>query len=70
MTGRWKSILKLKLFFKKYRFILLIGILGITVSSLISTPIPYLTENLLDKVLIGNKSYCDLYLFFVSWDCS
>lgn len=61
--GKWKSLLKLCPFLKNYRLILLFGILGVTFSSLISTPIPYLTGNLLDEALLGNKSYVNLYIY-------
>lgn len=61
--GKWGSLLKLKPFMKKYRLILIAGITGIIVSSVLATPIPYLIGYLLDKVLMGNKSYHDLYLY-------
>lgn len=61
--GKWRSLLKLKPFMKKYRLILIAGIIGIIVSSVLATPIPYLIGHLLDKVLMGNKSYHDLYLY-------
>lgn len=63
--GKWKSLLKLKPFLKKYRLILFGGIFGIILSSFISTPVPYLIGHLLDKVLIGNKSYKEFYLYIV-----
>lgn len=62
-TGKWKSLLKLRPFLRKYRLILFAGILGSVLSSLLSTPVPYLIGHLLDKVFIGNKSYHDLYLY-------
>ncbi len=61
--GKWKSLLKLKPFLKKFRWILFAGILGSILSSLLSTPVPYLIGHLLDKVFMGNKSYNDLYLY-------
>lgn len=61
--GKWRSLLKLRPFMKKYRLILIAGIIGIIVSSVLATPIPYLIGHLLDKVLMGNKSYHDLYLY-------
>lgn len=61
--GKWGSLLKLRPFIKKYRLILIAGITGIIVSSVLATPIPYLIGHLLDKVLMGNKSYHDLYLY-------
>lgn len=61
--GKWKSLLKLRPFLKKYRLILVLGIVGILISSVLSTPIPYLTGLLLDKVLMGSKSYQQLYLY-------
>ena len=61
--GKWGSLLKLRPFMKKYRLILIAGITGIIVSSVLATPIPYLIGHLLDKVLMGNKSYHDLYLY-------
>lgn len=62
-TGKWKSLLKLRPFLKKYRWILLAGISGILLSSLLITPVPYLIGHLLDKVLMGNKSYRELYFY-------
>ena len=61
--GNWKSILKLIPYLKKHRLILSAGIAGIILSSLLSTPVPFLTGQLLDKVLLGNKSYNALYLY-------
>ncbi|PYG89358.1 ATP-binding cassette subfamily C protein [Ruminiclostridium sufflavum DSM 19573] len=61
--GKWKSLLKLKPFLKKYRLILFAGIVGIILSSVLTTPVPYFIGHLLDKVLMGNKSYHDLYLY-------
>lgn len=61
--GKWKSLIKLKPFLVKYRLILFGGILGIITSSVVSTPVPYLIGHLLDKVLIGNKSYREFYLY-------
>ncbi|HEX3026155.1 MAG TPA: ABC transporter ATP-binding protein [Clostridia bacterium] len=61
--GKWKSLLRLRPFLKNYRFILSAGIAGTILSSLLSTPVPYLIGHLLDKVLMGNKSYRDLYLY-------
>lgn len=61
--GNWKSLLKLRPFLKKHRLILSAGIVGIILSSLLSTPVPFLTGQLLDKVLLGNKSYNALYLY-------
>lgn len=61
--GKWKSLLKLRPFLKKYRLILFAGILGSILSALLSTPVPYLIGHLLDKVLMENKSYQDLYLY-------
>ena len=62
-TGSWKSLLKLRPYLKKHRLILSAGIAGIILSSLLSTPVPFLTGQLLDKVLLGNKSYRALYLY-------
>lgn len=61
--GEWKSLLKLRPFLKKYRLILSAGIVGVILSSLLTTPIPLLTGQLLDRVLLGNKSIHDLYLY-------
>lgn len=61
--GEWKSLLRLKPFLKKYRLILIAGIAGIILSSVLATPIPYIIGHLLDKVLMGNKSYNELYLY-------
>ena len=63
IMGEWKSLLRLKPFLKKYRLILIVGIAGIILSSILATPVPYLIGHLLDKVLMGNKSYRDLYLY-------
>jgi len=43
--------------------IFFVGIAGILLSSLLSTPVPYAIGYLLDKVLMGNKSYRELYLY-------
>ena len=64
--GKWGSLLKLRPFMKKYRLILIAGITGIIVSSVLATPIPYLIGHLLDKVLMGNKSYHDLYIGIIA----
>lgn len=61
--GNWRSFLKLRPFLKKHRLILLAGIVGIVLDSLLTTPGPFLTGQLLDKVLLGNKSYHTLYLY-------
>lgn len=61
--GKLKSLLKLKPFLKKYRLILFGGILCLITSSIVSTPVPYLIGHLLDKVLIGNKSSREFYLY-------
>ena len=61
--GKWKSLLKLKPFLKKYKLRLIVGIIGMILSSVLAVPVPYLIGQLLDKVLMGNKSYHDLYLY-------
>lgn len=61
--GKWKSLLKLWPFLKEYSWILTFGIAGIIFSSLLATPIPYLTGQLLDKILIGSNRYTNLYLY-------
>lgn len=61
--GKWKSLLKLKPFLKKHQIVLIAGILGTIFSSLLSTPAPYLTGQLLDKVLLGNRNYNDFYIY-------
>ena len=62
-TGSWKSLFKLRPFLKKYRLILIAGIAGIILSSLLTTPVPYLNGQLVDKVLLGNKSRHSLFLY-------
>lgn len=61
--GKWKSLLKLKPFLKQYRLILTAGIAGILLSSVLATPVPYLIGHLLDRVLMGNQNYRDLFLY-------
>lgn len=61
--GKWKSLLKLKPFLQKHRFTLMIGVLGLLLSSIFTTPVPYLTGQLLDKVLMGNRHLSDVFLY-------
>ena len=59
--GKLSSLLKLKPFVKKAGIIFWIGICGMILSSIISTPVPYLIGRVLDKVLIKNGSYSEPY---------
>ncbi len=61
--GQIKSIIRLIPILKAYRVSLIAGIAGILLSSLLSTPVPYLIGHLLDKVLMGTKSYKELCLY-------
>ena len=64
--GNWKSLLKLKPFLKRYRWILSAGIAGVILSSLLTTPIPFLTGQLVDRVLLGDKNVHDSVLELAS----
>lgn len=55
--------MKLRPFLKQHKSILMAGIAGVVLTSLLSTPIPLLNGQLVDKVLLGNKSYHDLFLY-------
>lgn len=61
--GKLKSILRLKAILKKYRIVIAAGLAGALLSSLLSTPVPYVIGHLLDKVLMGSKSYQRLYFY-------
>jgi ABC-type multidrug transport system, ATPase and permease components len=61
--GKLKSLLKLKPFIKKYNLLFWGGTIGMILCSLISTPVPYLIGNIMDKVLIKSKSFKELYVF-------
>lgn len=64
--GQWKSLLKLKPFLHKHRFVLLLGIVGLLISSLVTTPVPYITGRLLDKVLLGSHSLSDVFAYIAA----
>lgn len=61
--GKLSSILKLKPFLKKYWIIFTAGIIGMILSSAISTPVPYIIGYLMDKVLLGKKGFNELYFY-------
>lgn len=61
--GKLSSILKLKPFLKKYFGIFIIGIIGMILSSIVSTPVPYMIGHLMDKVLLGKKSLSEFYFY-------
>ncbi|WP_234121535.1 ABC transporter ATP-binding protein [Clostridium hydrogenum] len=61
--GKLSSILKLKPFLKKYFGIFIIGIIGMILSSIVSTPVPYIIGHLMDKVLLGKKSLSEFYFY-------
>lgn len=61
--GQWKSLLKLKPFLHKHRLVLIFGIVGLLISSLITTPVPYITGQLLDKVLLGSRRLSDVFAY-------
>lgn len=61
--GEWKSLLKLRPFLQKHRPVLLLGIVGLLISSLITTPVPYITGRLLDKVLLGSRRLSDVFAY-------
>lgn len=61
--GKLSSILKLKPFLKKYFRIFIIGIIGMILSSIVSTPVPYMIGHLMDKVLLGKKSLSEFYFY-------
>lgn len=59
--GKLSSLLKLKPFVGKAGIIFWIGISGMILSSIISTPVPYFIGRVLDTVLVKNGSYSKLY---------
>lgn len=59
--GKFKSLLKLVPFVKKYRIFFIIGSIGIIFSSIISTPIPYIIGFITDKILIARQGYNEFY---------
>lgn len=61
--GKLSSILKLKPYIKKHRLIFVVGIIGMLLASIISTPVPYIIGIVMDKVLIVKKGYNLLYMY-------
>lgn len=61
--GKLSSILRLKPFLKKYWMIFSAGIIGMILSSVVSTPVPYIIGHLMDKVLLGKKNYHEFYFY-------
>lgn len=61
--GQWKSLLKLKPFLQKHRLVLTFDIVGLLISSLITTPVPYVTGRSLDKVLLGSHRLSDVFTY-------
>lgn len=46
---------------KKSRFWFIIGIIGMIISSLITSPIPYFVGQIIDEILLTEKDYSELY---------
>lgn len=63
--GNWKSIFKLVPFLKPYSIIFILGSIGLFIGSIISLPVPYLTGQLLDKVLLYSKSYNQFFFYIL-----
>lgn len=61
--GKLSSILKLRPYIKKHRLIFVVGIMGMLLGSILSTPVPYIIGIIMDKVLIGKKGYSQLYMY-------
>lgn len=61
--GQWKSLLKLRPFLQKHRLALILGVAGLLIRSLLTTPGPYITGRLLDKVLLGNRRLSDVLVY-------
>ena len=61
--GQWRSLLRLEPFLKENRLTLAAGIACVLLCSLLAAPIPYITGILLDKVLMGNRSYSHLCIY-------
>ncbi|AKA67302.1 ABC transporter ATP-binding protein [Clostridium scatologenes] len=60
---KYKSLIKLVPYMKNYKMLIILGTLGLIASSLIYAPIPYLIGYIIDKVLLKNKNYYQLYYF-------
>ncbi|AAK79525.1 ATP-binding cassette subfamily C protein [Clostridium acetobutylicum] len=63
--GKISSLFKLRPFVKKYRGIFVLGILGMIISSIVQTPVPYIIGYLMDKVLLNKRSYNKLYMYIL-----
>ena len=61
MFKHYKSISFLFPILKKSKFWLIIGIIGMIISSLITSPIPYFVGQVIDKALLTKKGYSELY---------
>jgi ATP-binding cassette subfamily C protein len=61
--GKLSSLLKLRPFLRKHWLIFWVGIIGMIMSSIAANPVPYLIGHVMDTVLIGKKSYNELYLY-------
>lgn len=61
--GKLISLLKLKPFLKKYWIIFGIGVIGMILSSIAATPVPYIIGYLMDEILLNKKSYNELYMY-------
>ncbi len=59
--GNYKSLLRLIPFMKKYSMAFIIGTIGIIISLVIATPIPYVMGRIVDKVLIAKHGYNEFY---------
>lgn len=59
--GKFKSLLKLMPFIKKYKAVFIMGIIGMIISSVVSNPIPYVIGRIMDKVFIVRGSCVQFY---------
>lgn len=61
MKGKeYKQLLFLTPYIKRTKYKFLVGIIGMIISSLIVTPIPYLIGYSIDNIILKNKNYYDL----------
>lgn len=59
--NKYKNLLFLVPILNKFKIWFIIGIVGMIISSLISAPIPYLMGYIIDKVILVNGSYSQLF---------
>jgi len=59
--NEYKNLLFLRKFLNKSKHYFIIGIIGMCISSLLFAPIPYLIGYIIDKVILVNASYINLF---------